>query len=175
MAQFTISEPRSHTSEPRVYEGPFGPVEIHQTKMPDLAFTLEGPNVPGSTLDLGPYKWLPRRVIKTRTREPFVARVGELEVTIRNRRRLCLAAMRDPRLVADGNDRRYALLLKQFGTWKVVGADGTTRACLHKQQWVDDSCDAFDVAVILLLRSLGRVYTNLANAGAAGAAATTGG
>jgi hypothetical protein len=175
MAEFTISDPRSHTDEPRVYEGPFGPVEIHQTKMPDLRFTLKGPNVPNSTLDLGTYRWLPRRVIKTRTREPFVGRVGDLEVTIRNRRRLCLAGMRDPTLVAESRDRRYALRLKQFGTWKVVGADGSVRAAVRKQQWIDDSCDSLDVAVILLLRALGRVYDNLATAGAAGAAATTGG
>jgi hypothetical protein len=175
MAEFTISDPQSHTSEPRVYEGPFGPVAIHQTKMPDLKFTLEGPNVPTSALDLGPYKWLPRRVIKTRTREPFVARVGDDEVRIRNVRRLCVAAMRDPTLSAESGEQRYEMVLKQFGTWKVVGTDGSTRAIVRKQRWIDDSCDAFDVAVILLLRSLGTVYTNLVNAGAAGAAATVGG
>ncbi|HEY2161607.1 MAG TPA: hypothetical protein VGH24_09895 [Solirubrobacteraceae bacterium] len=175
MADFAISDPSSHTDEPRVYKGPFGPVEIHQTKMPDLSFTLAGSNVPPSRLDLGTYAWLPRRVIKSRKGKPLIAQVGDLEVTIRNRRRPCLAGFRDPTLGAQANDRRYVLRLKQFGSWKVIGSDGSVRAMLRKQRWIDDSCDALDVAVILLLRSLGVVYEGLVTQGASGAAMTVGG
>lgn len=165
MSDFTITEPKSPLDQPirYVYEGPFGPVELHQTRMPaDLTLTLSGPNVPQSTLELGKPAWLPRRIIKSRKGAPFIAHVGNAEVTIRNERFFCIAGFgRNPTLGADTLGRHYTLPLKEFGTWRVKRSDGSVLAILRKKQWIDDQSEAIDVAIIVLLWKVGRIYDGL--------------
>jgi hypothetical protein len=188
MADFTLNSTMVPDGSLVVYEGPFGPVEIHQSGTPDASFSLSGPNVPDSMLELGKYTWLPRRVHKSRNGKPFIAQVGNADVMIRNERPFCFPAIGIyPKLGAETLDRRYTLGLKNFGAWKVKRSDGSELATLRNRLplvaktggqaaalSIDDRCDALDVAIILLLRSIGAVYDRLVTQATRGVAWTSG-
>lgn len=129
MAEFTVRAGDAVGAE--VYEGPFGPAEIVRTQPPDLTLTLRGARLPESTLELGAYRWLARRIKKTKTRGPFIAHVGGAEVAIQNQRFFCVPGFgRNPTLVADGLNRRYLFPIRSSEIGRSSGRTGrSSRPC----------------------------------------------